>query len=34
MEEKIIQYQKEKDRKEYETQLEAQRIKDEKEREI
>jgi alpha-D-ribose 1-methylphosphonate 5-phosphate C-P lyase len=33
-EEKIIAYQKERDRKEYEAQLEAQRIKDEKEREI
>jgi hypothetical protein len=33
-EEQIIAYQKSRDRKEYEAQLEAQRIKDEKEREI
>lgn len=33
-ENEIIAYQKSRDQKEYEAQLEAQRIKDEKEREI
>ena len=34
LEDEIINYQKDKDRKEYEATLEAQRIKDEKEKEI
>lgn len=34
LEEEIVAYQKERDRKEYEAQIEAQRLRDEKEREI